>query len=439
MKYTTEELTPCSKKIHVTVSAEEVNAAITSALTMQQQGLSLAGFRKGHVPLAIIEKRFKGQIYADAAQDLTNVHLNEILGELKVRPVSNLIVDPTPIQLVRDQECNYTVSFEHMPEFELPAYDGIEIEQREADEPSDDRINAYIDRLIDSEAKYVPVEGEGPATQGQLCNIDLDIYEGEKVLHSAHGQDLAIGQVAAEEIDELVKSLKVGQTGEKEMTFAEDFLMPELQGKTCRVVITLHAIKEKKAPTPEEFAKKVNLTGVEELREKSAALLKSQMANLYKDEAKTKLIDKLLGMVEFELPPSIVENELNVMVQNDAYQAERMGKALSADQIKEAREKHMDQAKRNTKIYVLLLTIAQKEGLSVTEDQVRHQVEKTAATLHYNPTELYNYYRENGYLYTIRDNILIDMAINAIYAKAKVTTVPETAQEPAKEEKAPEA
>ena len=57
----------------------------------------------------------------------------------------------------------------------------------------------------------------------------------------------------------------------------------------------------------------------------------------------------------------------------------------------------------------------------------------------YYHTELYNYYRENGYLYTIRDNMLIDMATNAIYAKAKVTTVPETAQEPAAEEKAPEA
>lgn len=439
MKYTTEELTPCSKKIHVTVSAEEVNAAISSALTMQQQGLSLAGFRKGHVPLAIIEKRFKGQIYADAAQDLTNVHLNEILGELKVRPVSMLIVDPTPIQLVRDQDCNYTVSFEHMPTFELPAYDGLEIEQKEPAEPSDDRINAYIDRLVDSDAKFVPIDGEGPAADGQLCNIDLDIYEGEKVLHSMHGQDLAVGQVGAAEIDDLVKTIKVGQTGEKEMTFAQDFLMPELQGKTCRVVITVHAIKEKKAPTPEEFAKKVNLNGVEELRQKSSELLKSQMASLYKDEAKTKLIEKLLGMVDFELPPSIVENELSVMVQNDAYQAERMGKALSDEQIKEAKEKHMDQAKRNTKIYVLLLTIAQNEGLSVTDEQVRMQVERTAARMHYNPTELYNYYRENGYLYTIRDNMLIDMATNAIYAKAKVTTVPETAQEPAAEEKAPEA
>ena len=144
-------------------------------------------------------------------------------------------------------------------------------------------------------------------------------------------------------------------------------------------------------------------------------------------------------MVDFELPPSIVENELSVMVQNDAYQAERMGKALSDEQIKEAKEKHMDQAKRNTKIYVLLLTIAQNEGLSVTDEQVRMQVERTAARMHYNPTELYNYYRENGYLYTIRDNMLIDMATNAIYAKAKVTTVPETAQEPAAEEKAPEA
>lgn len=434
MKYTTEDLTPCSKKIHVTVSAEEVNAAIASALMMQQQGLSLAGFRKGHVPLNIIEKRFKGQIYADAAQDLTNVHLNEILGETKVRPVSMLNVDPTPIQLVRDQDCHYTVSFEHMPTFDMPAYDGIEMVEKQAGDPSKDKIKACIDRMREERAKYEPIEGEGPAVDGQLCNIDLDIFEGETNLHSVHGQDYAVGQSIAKEIDELAKSLKVGQTAEKEVSFPADFLMEALQGKTCRLVMTVHAIKEKKLLSEEEFAKASNLTGVEELHTKTAELLKSQMNKLYKDEAKTQLLDKLISLVDFELPPTLVDNELNALLQYEVGQAQRIGKVLTKEQIEQAKAKYMDKAKKNAKLYVMLIAIADKEGITVSDDQVRRQVEAIAAQMHYNPTELYNYYRENGYLFSLRDNMLIDLATQAVYSKAKVTTVPETEGEAKAEE-----
>ena len=434
MKYTTEDLTPCSKKIHVTVSAEEVNAAIASALMMQQQGLSLAGFRKGHVPLNIIEKRFKGQIYADAAQDLTNVHLNEILGETKVRPVSMLNVDPTPIQLVRDQDCHYTVSFEHMPVFEMPAYDGIEMVEKQAGEPSEDKIKACIDRMREERAKYEPIEGEGPAVDGQLCNIDLDIFEGETNLHSVHGQDYAVGQSIAKEIYELARSLKVGQTAEKEATFPADFLMEALQGKTCRLVMTVHAIKEKKLLSEEEFAKASNLTGVEELRTKTAELLKTQMNKLYKDEAKTQLLDKLISLADFELPPTLVESELNALMQYEAAQAQRIGKVLTKEQVEQAKVKYMDKAKKNAKLYVMLIAIADKEGITVSDDQVRRQVELMAAQMHYNPTELYNYYRETGNLFSLRDNMLIDLATQAVYSKAKVTTVPETEGEAKAEE-----
>ena len=73
MKYTTEELTPCKKKVNISVEPDEVNAAINTAVKLQQRGIAMDGFRKGHVPADIIEKRFKGQLYHDACQDLINV------------------------------------------------------------------------------------------------------------------------------------------------------------------------------------------------------------------------------------------------------------------------------------------------------------------------------------------------------------------------------
>lgn len=438
MKYTTEDLTPCSKKVVVTVEAEEVNAAITAALTMQQKGLSLAGFRKGHVPLNIIEKRFKGQIYADAAQDLTNVHLNQILGELKVTPVSALNVDPTPISLVRDQESVYTLTFEHMPEFDLPPYEGIEVEQLKAASPSEQSVNEFIDRLRRQDAKYEPVSGEGPAENGQLANIDLDVVEGDKVLHSAHGQDLLVGQPGAEMLDDIVKTLKVGEAGEKEVTFPDDFILPALQGKTAMVKIKLYAIKAEQLPSDEKLLERLKLKSMDELKTRTAEVLQNEMSNLYRSSTQTALIEKLLKMVDFPMPQSLIDSELNTMVQRDVMQAQRMGKSLSDEQIAQAKEKYQEEALKHVKTYILLLSIAKKEGLSVQDQEVQIAVTRQAVEMHVNPQELMAYYRENGGLYTVRDNILIDKAAQAVYAKAKVTMLEQPAEKPA-DEAAPEA
>ncbi len=437
MKYSTEDTSACSKKIVVTVEAEEVNAAITAALKMQQQGLSLAGFRKGHVPLNIIESRFKGQIYGDAAQDLTSVHINEILGELKVRPVSAINVDPTPIQLVRGQDTTYTVTFEHMPVFELPAYDGVEVEQHRAAPAGEQHVSDFIERIRRDRSKYVPAPGEGPAADGQMVNIDLDVVDGEKVYHTAHGVDLRVGQPGAEFLDELVKTLKVGESGEKVENFAADFMMPELQGKTATVKVTVHAIKNLDMPDDEALLKAIKLDSMDELKRRAREIMETQANMIYRNEAKAKAVDKVAAMVDFELPPSLLHSELSNMVMNDLRQAERMGKTLSSEQIAELNTKHDAAARERVKSFVLLMAIAEKEGLSVTDQEVQRRVIDEAGQMHIDPNKLFDYYRENGYLYTIRDALLTDKAAEAVYRKAKVNMV--EAAPAAETEKAAEA
>ena len=157
MKYTTEELTPCKKKVNISVEPDEVNAAINTAVKLQQRGIAMDGFRKGHVPADIIEKRFKGQLYHDACQDLINVHINTVFGELKVTPIAGVTVNDNP-QLQRDTPLNYSIEFEHLPEVTLPNYEGLEVEQEEK-KPTDDEIEALLTRMREQRAKFVPVDG----------------------------------------------------------------------------------------------------------------------------------------------------------------------------------------------------------------------------------------------------------------------------------------
>ena len=127
MKYTVEEVSACKKKVLITVETEEINASIDVAVKLQQRGIAMQGFRKGHVPPKIIENRFKGQLYEDAKQDLVNVHINQVMQEVGLTPISKVDVSDI-VDFERDKGLEYSISFEHLPVFDLPNYEGLEVE-----------------------------------------------------------------------------------------------------------------------------------------------------------------------------------------------------------------------------------------------------------------------------------------------------------------------
>jgi len=74
---------------------------------------------------------FRKQIYEEAANDLINYHINDVMNELKLTPLSRIDVDAG--DLVKDQPFEYSFSFEVAPAFELPAYTGLAVEQERAE------------------------------------------------------------------------------------------------------------------------------------------------------------------------------------------------------------------------------------------------------------------------------------------------------------------
>ena len=118
MEYQIEELSPVKRSVKVEVPEEEVHAALGATIALYQRQTNMDGFRKGKVPSSIIEGRFKQQIYTEATTDLVNTHINQIMNELRVKPVSKIDYDGGEME--RGKPFSYTLSFEVMPEFELP-------------------------------------------------------------------------------------------------------------------------------------------------------------------------------------------------------------------------------------------------------------------------------------------------------------------------------
>ncbi len=426
MEYTVEDVSPVKKKVHVTVDPKEVEASIMAAVALYRTSVQLDGFRKGKVPASVIEKRFREKIYEEAKQDLVNVHINKVMQDLDIAPVSGIDFDGGTIE--RDEEFVYDFSFEVLPVFDIPNYEGMEVEQEKA-VVAGEEIEAFIERLRKTRAKLEPAEGKGPAVEGQLVTLDFATFENGVPVEGIGAQNfqMSIGEgQALEAFEEIVKTTLVGETKEGEVAFPEDFLSPDLAGKTVTMKVTVHAIQNRVLPELDaEFAKTMGKESVEALREAFVESYMQNRTNLHKGTAQKKLLDSLLKMVSYELPQSMLDTHTRGVLHEKQSQLERQGRGLDSlgktaeELVAEART----EAESFTRSQVFLMAVAKKEGLEVTEQEVDMAIYHMAQSSGQDFKQLKDDYVKSGSIFTLRDRILADKAMDIIYTKAKVTEV----------------
>ncbi|WP_456324245.1 trigger factor [Desulfonauticus submarinus] len=433
MEYQVEQVSPVKRKINVQVPKEEVEAALSATIALYRRDVDLKGFRKGKVPASVIENRFRKQIYNEAQTDLINLHINEILNELKITPISRIDVDAS--ELKKGEEYSYSFSFEVAPEFELPEYRGLEVEEEEV-VVKEEEVEAVIERLRNRMAEFVVVEENRNPQPGDAVVIDFKAFDGEEPIEgiAASNFQLVLGEgQALEDFEKIIYGLKAGESGFGDVKLPDDFINKDLAGKTIRMEVTLHAVKEKKLPALDDgFARKVgNFKNLKELRDSIFKSYEATRKELSKSVAQKKLLDDLKSKVEFDLPPSLVEFHLEQKIKEYIDKLERQGKNLESTgkTIEDLKEEFRKEAEEITKSEIFLLAVAQQEGLKVDYSEVDAELQKIATYSGQSFEVIKEFYEKNNLLVALKDKILADKAMELIYSEAKIKKVPPQAKE----------
>lgn len=427
MEYSAEDLSPVKKKIVITTEPQEVEAAIMGAVALYKTSVQIDGFRKGKAPASVIEQRFRDKIYEEARQDLINVHINDVMQKMGVQPLSGINVDGAGL-LERGKPYVYSIEFEVLPVFDLPPYEGVEVEQEKV-VVDEKEVADVIERLRRDRAQLVPVDGAAPAVDGQVACIDFTAYENGQLLEGVKAEnfDLALGEnQALEDFEALVKTIPYGQEGEGEIHFPEDFLAKDLAGKTLTMKVKVHAVKERKLPElNDDLAKSLGMESVDKLKETISRSYTQSRENLNKSAAQKTILDRLLKMVDFPLPESVLDIQMRSLLTDLKARLERQGKRLEAlgKSPEELRKEMLPQAEELARIQVLLLSIAKKEGLEVSDQEVAAQIYQESMRSGEDFKSLRESYERSGLIFVLRDRLLADKAMDRVYAKARVTEV----------------
>ncbi len=427
MEYSAEDLSPVKKRIVITAEPREVDAAVTGAVALYKTSVRVDGFRRGKAPAPVIERRFRDKIYEEARQDLINAHINEVMQNLGARPLYGVNVDGAGA-LERGRAYTYSIEFEVLPVFDLPPYEGVEVEQEKV-VVDEKEVAEVIERIRRERARLVPVDGAAPAVDGQVACIDFAAYENGEPVEGVRAEnfDLPLGErQALEDFEALVKTIPHGQEGEGEIRFPDDFIARDLAGRTVTMKIRVHAVKERKLPElNDDLARSLGLESVDRLRETIARSYARSRENLNKSAAQKTILDRLLKMADFPLPESLLDIQMRALLTDLRARLERQGKGLEAlgKSPEELRREMLPRAEELARIQVLLLSIARKEGLEVSDQEVATHIYQESLRGGEDFRTLRESYERSGLIFALRDRLLADKAMDRVYAKARVTEV----------------
>ena len=429
MEFVVEPLSSTRKQIVITLTADDVNAAINTAVSGFQKDLSLPGFRKGKVPASVVEKRFGEDVYVRATQDKVNALLQQLLKETNLVPVSSMEMD-NHAAFVRNTEFKCTIAFDVLPEIEFPNYDGLTVDQAKSD-VSDGDIDEILTRLRNNFAELVEMTEDRLPMDGDTVDVDYSgVDEEGNAVADVQGENFAValgqGQ-ALPDFEALVKTAKLGEEKTGPVSFPADYPHAPLAGKTITFTIKVNKIQTSQLPeVDEEFAKKVGQETVEKLKESIAEHITATKAQAARSEAMKTLVDGLLEKVTFDIPQSMIDARVERIINERSMRLQRMGMDdLRKDKAtEELREEALKEAMPTLRPQVFLMALAQKENLTVTEQEVEMAIYGMAMRAQQDYQKVSEAYHKSGLIHELRDRVLADKAMELVYSKATINEVP---------------
>jgi trigger factor len=425
MKIKVNRINSANAEIEAEISKETINSKLEKIAKELTKTASVQGFRKGKVPVAVVKKQYGERLIQDAESEALRDVLNKGLDELEVA-MSALIGEPNISKFNKsDDKIEATVKVAMRPQINLENY--IEMVE-EFDKPviTDKEVDERIEKIADSQAKFVDLKRKRAAKDGDSVTIDFEGSIDGELFEGGAAKEFALvlgsGQFIPGFEDQII-GMKIGEEKVVKVTFPENYGSDKLAGKDAEFKVTLHNIQEKeKVEIDDAFAEKLLAGQDDKSLENLKAQVKAQLENeaigkLYNDELKPALLETFVANINFDLPQFVVDQEIDVALNKKAG-------TMSEDEIKELREdaaklealreSFREEAERSVKATFIIDALATAENIKVDENEVMQIVYYEAMQMGQDPKEAYDKYKEAGYLPAIQMSMVEDKVLSQI-------------------------
>ena len=400
MKVSVEDVSSVKKVLHIEIPHETVVSELDSAYRDVKKNAKIKGFRPGKAPRSVLERLYKKDVQADVSSKLIQTSFTEAIKETDLKIISSPKIDPPELDATSAYAYDATVDVK--PELEDIAIKGMAL-KRSNYTVGKEELDAQLAMLQKNMAKKVKIEEDRPVQAGDFVLIDYEGFKNGKPYDETGKTEnftLKIGDAQiTKEFDDSLMGKKAGDTVDFKVTFPEDYHNEKLKGLTIQFHVALKEIRKEVLPElDDDFAKSL---GEFETLEKLKNVIKENLTQGYEkrveQELNEQIFKNIIEKIDFELPESMVEYELeNIVADTErrfAYQNRSMEDVGLSKEV--LQEQYRETAEQQVRRQIILGKIIEQEKLELSDEELAAGYEEMAQNFNQPVDQIKGFYAQN--------------------------------------------
>jgi trigger factor len=427
-KVSQTEVGPCKVKLSVEISKEKVQEIIDGKYKELNDNVALPGFRKGHAPRRLLERKFGKSVLDDLKRSLLTDSFDEVKESTKLEPVGEPDIDVDSLAVREGEAFAYEITVEVMPQVEVKDYLGIELAKPPI-EVTDAEIDAAVAAVREQRAEWTPLGEDEKARENDQIIGDFVLKHQDRTIDASENVQLELTpnvmlyQRKLEHFSRAIEGRRPGDAAELEVTLPDDHPDKDLAGKSCTLHVSLKSVKRKRLPeVDEKLFKALDVDDLAELRELLSRQVRKGKETDAREALKDQLMDKLLEANTFVVPEALQKAAEERMAERlrANYMMHGVAKERLEEEIQKQGVKVRDLGLKALRGQMILEAIAARERIFVTEGMLEEKIGQMAQLYEVRPDQMRELLEEQDMIPSMRREYRAELTRDFLLQKAKV-------------------
>lgn len=422
MTVTVETLEKLERKITLTLPADVIQNEVAARLKRIARDVKMDGFRPGKVPMNVVAQRYGYSVHYEVMNDKVGEAFATAANEAQLRVAGQPRI--TEKEGAPEGQLAFDAVFEVYPEVKIGDLAGAKVEKLAA-EVDEAAIERTLDILRKQRRTFAQRAQDQAAQDGDRATIDFEgkidgePFEGGK----AEGFQFIVGDgQMLKEFEDAVRGMKTGESKTFPLAFPADYHGKDVAGKTADFLVTVKKLEAAHLPAVDEaLAKSLGIADgtVEGLRADIRKNLEREVKFRLQARNKAAVMDALVAVAELDLPKSVVQSELDRLVEGARADLKQRG-IKDAEKAPIPDELFRPQAERRVRLGLVVAELVKANELHAKPEQIKAHIEELAASYE-KPADVIRWYQSDNRRMAEVEAIVIENNVTEfVLAKAQV-------------------
>ncbi len=429
MQVKVEDVSSVKKVLHIEIPEDTVTRELNHAYQQLKKTAKVKGFRPGKTPRSVLERMFKKDVHMDVSSKLLQDSFVEALKETDLNVVGNPKIDPP--QLEEKGPYKYDATVEIKPDIDKIDFKGLSL-KKALYRITDEEMDAQLQMLQKNLAQQNPVTEDRGVRENDFVRIDYEGFEDGKPFSETQKTEnftMKIGASAiSKTLDENLIGKKPGEDVEIKVNFPEDHFNKKLANHEITFNVKLHEIREEVLPEiDDEFAKKLGpYETLDDVKNAITDNLKQGYEKRVEQELNEQIFQELIEQTEFELPESMIEYELDGIVDEVEKTLMYYNKSMEDQGLtrESLADKHRETAEKKVRRHLILGKIIDQEELTLSDQELDAGFNEMAQAVNQPVEAIKSYYnKDQNNLEFFKHTLLEKQAIRLIIESSTIEEI----------------